>query len=123
MIISVTGRHLEVSNDVKTYLAKKLEGFSKYSSKIIEARVIIDFNRGIHRVEIVVAADHSKYYGDSDDADIRSAIDKAIKKMDAQLRNHKERIKHKHKKIKHVPVSVDEMDEEIDEIIEEDYLE
>ena len=123
MIISVTGRHLEVSDEVKTYLAKKLEAFSKYSSKIVEARVIIDFNRGIHRVEIVVAADHSKYYGDSDDADIRGAIDKAIKKMDAQLRNHKERIKHKHKKIKCGPVSVEETDEKIDEIIDEDYLE
>ena len=123
MIISVTGRHLEVTDEVKTYIVKRLEGFAKYSSKIIEAKVILESVRGLHRIEIVVAADHTKYYGDSRDADVRGAIDKAIKKMDAQLRSHKEKMQRKHKKAKRVPMPSEELDEEIDEIIDEDYLE
>ncbi len=123
MIISVTGRHFEIKDDVKTYIIKKLEGFSKYSSKIIEARAIIEFSRGIHRVELLVAGNHLKYFGDSDDPDIRTAIDKAMKKMDSQLRNHKEKIKQKHKKVRGVTAPVEEMADEIDEIIDEDYLE
>jgi putative sigma-54 modulation protein len=123
VIISVTGRHFEIRDDVKTYIVKKLEGFSKYSSKIIEARAIVEFSKGIHRVELLVAGNHLKYFGDSDDPDIRSAIDKAMKKMDSQLRNHKEKIKRKHKKVRRVPAPVEEMADEIDEIIDEDYLE
>jgi len=123
VIISVTGRHFDINNDLKTYIVKKLEGLSKYSSKIIEARAIIEYARGIHRVELVVAADHSKYYGECDDADIRGAIDKAIKKMEAQLRSHKEKVKNRHRKTERAPTAGEEMPEEIDEIIDEDYLE
>ena len=123
MIISVTGRHFDINNDLKTYIVKKLEGLSKYSSKIIESKAIIEYTRGIHRVELVVAADHSKYYGDCEDADIRAAVDKAIKKMESQLRSHKEKVKNKHRKPKHVPIAGEEMVDEIDEIIDEDYLE
>ena len=123
MIISVTGRHFEIRDDVKTYIVKKLEGFSKYSSKIIEAKAIVEFSRGIHRVELLVAGNHLKYFGDSDDPNIRAAIDKAMRKMDSQLRNHKEKIKQKHRKARGVTASVEEMADEIDEIIDEDYLE
>jgi putative sigma-54 modulation protein len=122
VIVSVTGRHLEISEEIKTYMVKKLESFSKYSSKIIEAKVIIESLRGIHKVEIVVVADHTKYYGDGDDADIRTAIDKAIKRMDAQLRSHKQKIARLHKKRERVS-ETEEMAEEIDEVIDEDYIE
>ena len=123
MIISVTGRHFDIDNDLKTYIVKKLEGFSKYSSKVIESRAIVEYTRGIHKVELVVAADHSMYYGECDDADIRGAVDKAIKKIEAQLRSHKEKVKNRHRKVKSAPTAGEEMPEEIDEIIDEDYLE
>ncbi len=123
MIIEITGRHLEVSDQVKTYIAKKLEHFAKYTSRILEARMIIESTRGLFKVEVVVTADHSKYYGDSDDPDMRGAIDKAIKKMDAQLRTHKEKMQDRHRKAKRFPVPPEEIAEEIDEIIDEDYLE
>ena len=122
MIISVTGRHLEISDEIKTYITKKLESLTKYSSKIIEAKVIVEAIRGLHRIEIVVVADHTKYYGDSDDADIRAAVDKALKRMDAQLRSHKQKMARLHKKRKRVAIT-EEMAEEIDEVIDEDYIE
>jgi putative sigma-54 modulation protein len=122
VIISVTGRHLEIGDDIKTYIVKKLEGFAKYSSKIVEAKVIIEALRGIYKFEIVIVADHTKYYGDSEDADIRAAADKAIKRMDSQLRSHKQKVARFHKKRKRVS-DTEEMAEEIDEVINEDYIE
>jgi len=123
VIISVTGRHLEISDEIKTYIAKKLEGLTKYSSKIIEAKVIIEASRGLYKVEIVIIADHTKYFGDSSDQDIRASIDKAIKRMDAQLRSHKQKIARLHKKRKRVAINEDIAEEIIDEVIDEDYIE
>lgn len=122
MIISVTGRHLEINDEIKTYIVKKLEGLTKYSSKIIEAKVIVEESRGLYKVEIVIIADHTKYFVDSSDPDIRASIDRAIKRMDAQLRSHKQKIARLHKKRKRVAIN-EEMADEIDEVIDEDYIE
>ena len=108
--ISITGRNFEVGDDIKEYLIKRIEKLGKYSSRIVKGRVIIGQSRGRYRVEIILFADHLRYYGDGKGEKIRSSIDNAVCKVDKQMRRHKERVqrKHKHKMQREVEAEVEE---------------
>ncbi len=110
--ISITGRNFEVGDDVKEYLIKKIEKLSKYSSRIVEGRIIIGQNRGRYRVEIILFADHLRYYGDGKGEKMRSSIDNAVSKVDKQMRRHKERAQRKHKHEMQMEVEAEVEEEE-----------
>ena len=123
MQITVTGRHTELADDVKTYVIKKVERLEKYSSRIIEGRVVVDQNRAQYRVEVIVLADHLRYYGESKGSDLRASVDEALAKLHRQMRSHKEKIKRKHKRTREPPPAQSRLAEagpDITELVEQE---
>ena len=100
MILNITGRHFEIDEQIKDFVDKKSKRLSKFSSKIIELRVIIEPNKHHFTVEAIVIAKNLSLHGESRTDDLYTSIDTAIKKVERQLAHIKDKITDKHQAMK-----------------------
>ena len=93
MLVTVTGRHLEITDAIRSHAEEKVEKLPRYFDSVSQIEVIIDGNEGGHQcVEIIVHAEHNdlliaKEVGD----DTYACIDLAVHKLERQLRKAKEK--------------------------------
>jgi putative sigma-54 modulation protein len=93
--VSVTFRHVESTPALKEYAIEKVaRTCSKYLHFTHEASVILSVVKQRHMAEINVHAKHFDISAHETTADLYSAIDLAVDKLEAQLRKHKDRINH-----------------------------
>lgn len=98
MQIVVTGRHMSVSEAMKSYAEEKAERLSRFFNRIQEIRVVLGFEGGKPTVEVIVDVEHADdFVAHETHQDMYAAIDAVTDKMERQLRKHKERINQRHK--------------------------
>jgi putative sigma-54 modulation protein len=93
--VSVTFRHMDASDALRSYATEKVERVaSKYLKNALEAHVILDAqrHRQHHVAEINIHASQFDITAHADNPDLYAAIDFATDKVEAQLRKHKDRI-------------------------------
>ncbi|MFQ5861587.1 MAG: ribosome hibernation-promoting factor, HPF/YfiA family [Candidatus Brocadiales bacterium] len=96
MNIIVSGRHLSITDAIKSYAEKKVKKLEKYFDKLIKVQVNLDVESERHRAEMIAsAARGSILIAEVIDHDIYAAIDRATDKLERQLTRHKEKL---HKK-------------------------
>jgi len=92
--ISITGRHVGVSDDVKDYANDKLSKLSRFFDRIQAIDVVLDHDAGNFSVEIIVRVDRSDpFIAHESGPDVLALIDTLTDKLGRQLRRHKERIR------------------------------
>lgn len=123
MPITVTGRHVSVTDAMREHAEKKVAGLHLDYPKIIEAKVILNVENDRHIAEIILfCANHIVIEADTSTADMYASIDETASKIARRMRKHKTRMlkshrPKKHKDIRHLPYSI--FDAEIPEIPEE----
>jgi len=102
--ITVTGRHLEVTEPLREYVCKKIEGLPLDYPRIIESKAVLTFHTHRHRQEceiILYCADHLTIEASSESQDdLYAAIDDTISKIARRMRKHKTRLQ-KHARPRH----------------------
>jgi putative sigma-54 modulation protein len=102
--ISVTARHMTVTEPIRDYVVKKIEGLPLDQPRIIEAKAILDFHQHHHRqvCEIILyCANHITIDASSESIDdLYAAIDDTISKIARRMRKHKTRLQ-KHARARH----------------------
>ena len=97
MQVSVTGRHIEVTNSMRRYAEDKASKLTRFYDRIERVDVILGAESTKHRVEIVVRADHGNtFVAQVDAGDFYEAVDLVVDKLERQLTKHKE--KHRNRK-------------------------
>ena len=92
MLTKITGRHMELTDAIRSYAEKKTARLQKYNSKLSEMEVIIDTQGSSHKVEIIAKTDHHQpFVVNVTDEDVYASIDRAIDKIERQLTKHKEK--------------------------------
>jgi putative sigma-54 modulation protein len=126
--ISVTGRHLHVTDAMKAYAHEKLSKIERMGDRIIDINVIMDIQKLDQKVDITMKYGHTLIKSHGSSTDMYVSIDQAVDKLQTQLRRYKRRLKNHHAKgypVVEMPVTVysplrDVVDEEeINVIIEE----
>ena len=98
MKMIVTGRHLEMDDDIRSYTEKKLSKAETYFDHIIEAHVVLSAEKHRRIAEVTLNAKNVTFHANEETDDIYSAIDKVIEKVEVQVKKYKEKIKdHKHR--------------------------
>lgn len=107
MQITVTGRHMGVSHELKEYCVRKADRLVRLLDRIQAIEVVLDGHEGDHTAEMIVSAAgvHSPFVAREQDSDAFAAVDLLIDKIEGQLRRWKER----HRNRKHPP-PVEEVD-------------
>ena len=97
MIVTISGRHMDVTEALKSYAEQKVGKLSKYYDRIQEIEVIMDAHKDATRVEVIVNAEHNAIFiAHHDQGDAYACIDGCVDKLERQLTDHKE--KHRNRK-------------------------
>lgn len=97
MDISFTFRDFEATEGLKEHATKKFEKLDKYLIKPISAHVILSMDGFLHKAEIAITANGTRYVGIDKTNDMYLSIDGSVEKILHQLKKYKERIKGHHK--------------------------
>jgi putative sigma-54 modulation protein len=96
VIVTISGRHMEVTEALKTYADQKANKLSKYYDRIQEIEVILDASKDSTRVEMIVNAEHNAMFiAHHDQGDAYACIDGCVDKLERQLTDHKERFRNR----------------------------
>jgi len=100
LLFTITGKHVEISQDLRNHAEDKASKLPKYYDSINRVEVIIEAGKGVNTaVEVIARAEHSKVFvGKEAGDDVYRCIDLAIHKIEEQLRRQKEKERdNKHK--------------------------
>lgn len=103
--ISVTGRHVLVTEAMKNYAIDKISKIERFSNRVIDCQVIMDIQKLDHRIDLIIWADNTKIKASCHSDNMYASIDKACDKLKAQIRRYKERLQD-HQSIGHADVAM-----------------
>ncbi|MFT4175290.1 MAG: ribosome-associated translation inhibitor RaiA [Luteolibacter sp.] len=96
--ITVTVRHEQVTDALRDYAQKKIEGLHLDYPRIIEARAILDVQKNRHIAEIILfCANHITIEAHTEGKDMYVALDETIEKIARRMRKHKTRLMKKNR--------------------------
>jgi len=91
--LRISGRHFEITDNLKEHVRKKTEGFEKYLHNIIDVHAILSVEKYRKTAEISVLGKKLKITEKSMDTDMFASIDKVCTRIEKTLRRHKEKTK------------------------------
>ncbi len=91
--ITVTVRHEEITDSLRDYVTKKIQGIHLDYPKIVEAKAILDVQKNRHIAEIILfCTNHITIDASTEGKDMYAAIDETISKITRRMRKHKTRL-------------------------------
>jgi len=109
--ITVTGRHVSVTEAMRDHAMKKVEGLHLDYPKIIDAKVLLNVESNIrHKAEIILhCANHITIEADTETPDMYASIDETISKIARRMRKYKTRMLKSHRPKKGSIRQIEEM--------------
>ena len=90
MLIHVKGKHVEVTDALKSYIEKKLQRLEKYFHDIREANVVLSVQRGMQIVEVQLEGDGVLLRGEERRGnDMYASIDEVVEKLESRVKKFK----------------------------------
>lgn len=96
--LTINGRNVQVTDAMKDYVIEKLSKIEKFETRIIDVAVTMDVQKFEHRVDIIVKLNQVVIKSTARTEDMYASIDKAIDKIQAQLRKYKQKLQDHHAK-------------------------
>ena len=93
MQVTVTFRHMDSTEALRSYAEEKSERFAKYLVEPVEVHWFLSVEKIRHIAEATIAAKDVSIKACEVAEDMYSAIDMALEKLEKQVRKHKEKIK------------------------------
>jgi len=96
--IVITVRHEDITDSLREYATKKVDGLHLDYPRIIEAKVVLDVQKNRHMAEIILfCANHIVIEASSETEDMYKSIDETISKIARRMRKHKTRLLKRHR--------------------------
>lgn len=92
MKITITGRHMDMTDAIKDYVEKGLEKVRGHFDRVIDVDVVLSVEKRRHIAEINLHANGLRINAKESSEDMYVSVDTAVNKVDKQIRKHKGRI-------------------------------
>ena len=93
MQVSVTFRHMEATDALKSFASDKVSSrIEKYMHTPTDAHVVLSVEKHLHRAEINVTANGIRIRGEETSADMYGSIDGATQKIERQLKRYRNKL-------------------------------
>lgn len=92
MNVEITGRHIEITPAIQTYVLRRLRKFTRILGEEIAFHVIIDVEKQRHTAEILLKSKLLDLTGKGETADMYSSIIRAVEKLERQALKQKSKI-------------------------------
>lgn len=90
--VRITGRHLEVTDALRSYIENALTKVTSHFDKVTDANVILSVEKHHQIAEINLSANGVRINGREDTSDMYASVDAVIDKVERQVRKFKDRI-------------------------------
>lgn len=117
MIIHVNGRQMNVRDDLKKTIEKKLHKFDKFFDEDTQAFVTCKARKGVKIIEITISYGGTLFRSEEENDTFVNALDRAMESFERQIRKNKTRLEKRVKSGAFVP-SLDDVED--DDILEEE---
>ncbi|MBI4654096.1 MAG: ribosome-associated translation inhibitor RaiA [Nitrospirae bacterium] len=107
MNIIITGRHIELTENLKSYAEEKIKKFKKYFGNITEALVTLSIEKYRHKTEVLLKVNGMLIQAEGITGEMYSSIDEVVEKLERQVKKYKEKIV-SHRKTEEKGVSTSE---------------
>jgi putative sigma-54 modulation protein len=97
MKIKVVGKNLEVTGALKNMIESKLEKFGKYFQEDVEAQATLSVQKNRQIIEITIPINGSILRAEESTEDMYTSVDKAIDKLNRQMRKYKTKLERRYK--------------------------
>ena len=111
MKITVTGRQMNVYEDMKLLIEKKMQKFEKFFSGEGDATVTLSCKHNQKYIEITISAGGTLFRSEVGAESFRDALDQASANIERQIRKNKTRLARKLREGIFVPPPADEFDD------------
>ena len=95
MKITITGRHLDLSDSVHSYAEKKLQKIETFFNRIIEAQMVLSAEKHRRIAEVTLHAKGVQIHAQQETEDIYASIDGVIEKIETQTKKYKEKLRNR----------------------------
>jgi putative sigma-54 modulation protein len=93
MQINLTGRHLDITDAMRSYVTNKFERLERHFDHMTNVHVILSIEKLRQKAEASFHISGHDVYADSEHEDMYAAIDTLVDKLDRQVLKHKEKMK------------------------------
>lgn len=93
MQISVTGRHLDITDSLRGYVSTKFERLERHFDHVTDVHVILENEKINNKAEATFQVSGAKLFAEETHQDMYAAIDGLVDKLDRQVLKHKEKLK------------------------------
>ena len=98
MQVSITGRHVNVTDNVKAHVEEKVERCLGAFPRIETVRIILEEEKHENVVEVVIqAANHIRITAKERSENLYDAIDRSVEHAERQMRKQRDKIQDYHK--------------------------
>lgn len=94
--IAITGRNVLVTDAMRDYAVEKIAKIERISPRVVNVNLTMEIQRFEQRVDIVAKINNLKVKSHAVTDDMYASIDKAVEKLEAQLRKYKTKIQNHH---------------------------
>ena len=92
MQIDVRSKGIKITDDIKNYLEKKLSKLDRFTTRPLQAKVVLKLDAKKARVEITIPVAHLVIRAEEADQEINDAIDRCVEKLEKQIKNNKHKL-------------------------------
>lgn len=92
MQVSVTFRHMDATDALKSFASDKVSRIEKYIHTPTDAHVVLSVEKHMHKAEINVIANGVRIRGEETSADMYGSIDGATAKIERQLKRYRNKL-------------------------------
>lgn len=99
MDITVSGRHLDLTDPIRNYAQEKAGKVNRYFDRVAKVEVVLGRNDPLkYDVEMIAHVDgHDHFIAHGQHEDVYAAVDDAEAKLERQLVDHKKKIRDHHR--------------------------
>ncbi len=97
MQINITGRHIEVTDALRTYIEEKLQRLTRHFDHMTQIHVMLHVEKERHRAEATIHVSRGDIFADAAAENMYAAIDSLAAKLNRQIQRHKEKLQDHHR--------------------------
>jgi putative sigma-54 modulation protein len=93
MNIIITGRHMDLTDNLKLYASEKIKKFRRYlNNNITEAIITLSVEKYRHKAEVLLKVNGMMIQAESITEEMYSSIDEVVEKLERQIKKYKEKL-------------------------------
>lgn len=95
MMITVTFRHMEPAESLRTYAEEKVAKLKKYLDSPLEAHIVLEVEKFRHLADVTLNLDGTRIKAVEETEDMYSAIDQVMDKIEVQVKKLRAKFKNR----------------------------